>query len=172
MPAADSWTADTWQTGALIGEIESLGVLPACRGRDPALPAARVPADVKLPVPFRRPVAAISDWSAHAAYHAELQRAGDPWPAAVPPGDRPAAERADRSAAARAEHADPRRTGADRGLRFGAERLPVLHGLSLGLRRRPTAGRHGAGAAGPGRPGRRAGAGQAESAAAHRGRGA
>ncbi len=28
VPAADSWTADTWQTGALIGEIESLGALP------------------------------------------------------------------------------------------------------------------------------------------------
>jgi ribosomal protein S18 acetylase RimI-like enzyme len=33
MPAAGSWTADTWQTGALIGEIESLGVLPAYRGQ-------------------------------------------------------------------------------------------------------------------------------------------
>jgi ribosomal protein S18 acetylase RimI-like enzyme len=33
MPAAGTWTADTWQTGAQIGEIESLGVLPACRGQ-------------------------------------------------------------------------------------------------------------------------------------------
>jgi ribosomal protein S18 acetylase RimI-like enzyme len=32
-PAAGGWTADTWQTGALIGEIESLGVLPAYRGQ-------------------------------------------------------------------------------------------------------------------------------------------
>src|ERR1700745_1047872 len=34
MPAADTWTADTWQTGALIGEIESLGVLPSYRAED------------------------------------------------------------------------------------------------------------------------------------------
>jgi ribosomal protein S18 acetylase RimI-like enzyme len=33
MPAADTWTADTWQTGELIGEIESLSVLPAYRGQ-------------------------------------------------------------------------------------------------------------------------------------------
>ncbi len=33
MPAAGSWTADTWQTGAQLGEIESLGVLPAYRGQ-------------------------------------------------------------------------------------------------------------------------------------------
>jgi ribosomal protein S18 acetylase RimI-like enzyme len=33
MPAGDTWTADTWRTGALIGEIESLGVLPAYRGQ-------------------------------------------------------------------------------------------------------------------------------------------
>jgi ribosomal protein S18 acetylase RimI-like enzyme len=31
--AADTWTADTWQTGALIGEIESLGVRPGYRGQ-------------------------------------------------------------------------------------------------------------------------------------------
>lgn len=33
MPATGTWTADTWRTGALIGEIESLGVLPAYRGQ-------------------------------------------------------------------------------------------------------------------------------------------
>jgi ribosomal protein S18 acetylase RimI-like enzyme len=33
MPATVTWTADTWQTGALIGEIESLGVLPSYRGQ-------------------------------------------------------------------------------------------------------------------------------------------
>lgn len=32
-PATETWTADTWQTGAQIGEIESLGVLPAYRGQ-------------------------------------------------------------------------------------------------------------------------------------------
>ena len=33
MPATGTWTADTWQTGELIGEIESLSVLPSYRGR-------------------------------------------------------------------------------------------------------------------------------------------
>jgi len=33
MPAEDTWLADTWTTGTLIGEIESLGVLPGHRGR-------------------------------------------------------------------------------------------------------------------------------------------
>jgi ribosomal protein S18 acetylase RimI-like enzyme len=33
MTAADTWLADTWATGARVGEIESLGVLPAYRGR-------------------------------------------------------------------------------------------------------------------------------------------
>lgn len=33
MAAAGSWTADTWQTGAQLGEIESLGVRPAYRGQ-------------------------------------------------------------------------------------------------------------------------------------------
>lgn len=32
LPAAASWVADTWVTGALLGEIESLGVLPGFRG--------------------------------------------------------------------------------------------------------------------------------------------
>jgi ribosomal protein S18 acetylase RimI-like enzyme len=32
MPAEDTWLADTWSTGELIGEIESLGVLPGRRG--------------------------------------------------------------------------------------------------------------------------------------------
>jgi ribosomal protein S18 acetylase RimI-like enzyme len=33
MPAAGSWAGDTWQTGARIGEIESLAVLPRYRGQ-------------------------------------------------------------------------------------------------------------------------------------------
>ena len=33
MPVAGTWLADTWTTGARIGEIESLAVLPAYRGR-------------------------------------------------------------------------------------------------------------------------------------------
>lgn len=33
MRAAETWTADTWLTGAQVGEIESLGVLPAYRGQ-------------------------------------------------------------------------------------------------------------------------------------------
>ncbi|HEY1640661.1 MAG TPA: GNAT family N-acetyltransferase [Streptosporangiaceae bacterium] len=33
MTAAGSWAGDTWQTGAQIGEIESLAVLPSWRGR-------------------------------------------------------------------------------------------------------------------------------------------
>ena len=33
MPAAGSWVGDTWQTGARIGEIESLAVLPGYRGQ-------------------------------------------------------------------------------------------------------------------------------------------
>ena len=32
MPAAQTWVADTWQTGERIGEIESLAVLPSRRG--------------------------------------------------------------------------------------------------------------------------------------------
>jgi ribosomal protein S18 acetylase RimI-like enzyme len=32
MAARDTWVADTWQTGARIGEIESLAVLPEYRG--------------------------------------------------------------------------------------------------------------------------------------------
>lgn len=32
MAAGDTWIADTWQTGARIGEIESLAVLPEYRG--------------------------------------------------------------------------------------------------------------------------------------------
>lgn len=31
-PAQDTWTADTWRTGARVGEIESLGVLEPFRG--------------------------------------------------------------------------------------------------------------------------------------------
>lgn len=33
MAAGQTWVADTWQTGERIGEIESLAVLPAYRGR-------------------------------------------------------------------------------------------------------------------------------------------
>jgi ribosomal protein S18 acetylase RimI-like enzyme len=33
MPATGTWLADTWDTGELIGEIESLSVLPDFRGR-------------------------------------------------------------------------------------------------------------------------------------------
>jgi len=33
LPAADTWVADTWQTGPRVGEIESVGVLPAYRGQ-------------------------------------------------------------------------------------------------------------------------------------------
>jgi len=33
LPAQDTWLADTWATGTLIGEIESLSVLPGHRGR-------------------------------------------------------------------------------------------------------------------------------------------
>jgi len=33
MDAAETWVPDTWVTGARIGEIESLAVLPAHRGR-------------------------------------------------------------------------------------------------------------------------------------------
>ena len=33
MPAGESWAGDTWVTGPRIGEIESLAVLPAHRGR-------------------------------------------------------------------------------------------------------------------------------------------
>jgi ribosomal protein S18 acetylase RimI-like enzyme len=33
MPAAGTWLADTWVTGALLAEVESLSVLPAYRGR-------------------------------------------------------------------------------------------------------------------------------------------
>jgi ribosomal protein S18 acetylase RimI-like enzyme len=32
LPVEDSWIPDTWQTGARIGEIESLSVLPEYRG--------------------------------------------------------------------------------------------------------------------------------------------
>jgi ribosomal protein S18 acetylase RimI-like enzyme len=32
MAAGDTWIADTWQTGARIGEIESLAILPEYRG--------------------------------------------------------------------------------------------------------------------------------------------
>ena len=32
LPVDDSWIPDTWQTGASIGEIESLSVLPEYRG--------------------------------------------------------------------------------------------------------------------------------------------
>jgi ribosomal protein S18 acetylase RimI-like enzyme len=32
MPASGTWLADTWATGTLIGEIESLSVLPEHRG--------------------------------------------------------------------------------------------------------------------------------------------
>ena len=31
-PARETWLADTWQTGDVVGEIESLGVLPEYRG--------------------------------------------------------------------------------------------------------------------------------------------
>jgi ribosomal protein S18 acetylase RimI-like enzyme len=33
LAAADTWLPDTWQTGARIGEIESLAVLPSHRGQ-------------------------------------------------------------------------------------------------------------------------------------------
>lgn len=33
MAAAGTWTADTWQTGERLGEIESLAVLPSYRGQ-------------------------------------------------------------------------------------------------------------------------------------------
>jgi len=33
LPLAGSWLADTWVTGELVGEIESLAVLPEHRGR-------------------------------------------------------------------------------------------------------------------------------------------
>jgi len=33
LPVADTWLADTWETGSRVGELESLGVLPAHRGR-------------------------------------------------------------------------------------------------------------------------------------------
>ena len=33
MAVGDTWLPDTWATGARIGEIESLAVLPECRGR-------------------------------------------------------------------------------------------------------------------------------------------
>jgi ribosomal protein S18 acetylase RimI-like enzyme len=33
MPAGETWVADTWRTGARIGEIESLAVAPSHRGR-------------------------------------------------------------------------------------------------------------------------------------------
>jgi ribosomal protein S18 acetylase RimI-like enzyme len=33
LAAADTWLPDTWQTGARIGEIESLAVLPSYRGQ-------------------------------------------------------------------------------------------------------------------------------------------
>jgi ribosomal protein S18 acetylase RimI-like enzyme len=33
MPVASTWIADTWATGELVGEVESLSVLPAYRGR-------------------------------------------------------------------------------------------------------------------------------------------
>jgi ribosomal protein S18 acetylase RimI-like enzyme len=33
MPATGTWLADTWETGARIGEVESLSVLPEYRGR-------------------------------------------------------------------------------------------------------------------------------------------
>lgn len=33
MPASQTWVADTWQTGARIGEIESLAVRPSQRGQ-------------------------------------------------------------------------------------------------------------------------------------------
>ena len=32
MPTGETWVPDTWVTGARIGEIESLAVLPAHRG--------------------------------------------------------------------------------------------------------------------------------------------
>jgi ribosomal protein S18 acetylase RimI-like enzyme len=32
MATEDTWVADSWKTGARIGEVESLGVLPAFRG--------------------------------------------------------------------------------------------------------------------------------------------
>ena len=33
MPASSTWLADTWVTDELVGEVESLSVLPAHRGR-------------------------------------------------------------------------------------------------------------------------------------------
>ena len=33
MPVAGTWLADTWATGDLVGEVESLSVLPEFRGR-------------------------------------------------------------------------------------------------------------------------------------------
>jgi ribosomal protein S18 acetylase RimI-like enzyme len=33
MRAADTWLADTWQTGPVIGEIETVAVLPGYRGQ-------------------------------------------------------------------------------------------------------------------------------------------
>lgn len=33
MPVEGTWLADTWATGARVGEIESLSVLPECRGQ-------------------------------------------------------------------------------------------------------------------------------------------
>ena len=33
MPAGGTWLADTWDTGEVIAEVESLSVLPAYRGR-------------------------------------------------------------------------------------------------------------------------------------------
>ena len=33
MPASGTWLADTWATGARLGEIETLSVLPEYRGR-------------------------------------------------------------------------------------------------------------------------------------------
>lgn len=33
MPVAGTWLADTWETGARIGEVETLAVLPDYRGR-------------------------------------------------------------------------------------------------------------------------------------------
>ena len=109
---------------------------------------------------------------AHAAYHLELRRAGYPGAAALPAGDGPPDQRAGGGAAARPEHPDPRRAGTDRGVRVGAERVPVLHGLAFGHRRGPAARRDGAGRAGPRRRGPRPRVGQAEGPARDRGCGA
>src|SRR5579859_5544555 len=83
--------------------------------------------------------------------------------------DGTAAERVGGSPAARAEHPDQGRTGADRFLRLVPEPVQVLLLVAFGLRGRPAPRGDAAGTAGLYRRFKRAGVTKAQGAAGHRG---